>query len=70
MGAYAASKAALSSLTSTLRMEVGGKGVAVFGFDPGWVATDLRRRAGAARTRRGAARGPHRGGQGRARAAA
>jgi NAD(P)-dependent dehydrogenase (short-subunit alcohol dehydrogenase family) len=41
MGAYAASKAALSSLTSTLRMEVGGKGVAVFGFDPGWVGTDL-----------------------------
>ncbi len=41
MGAYAASKAALSSLTSTLRMEVGGRGVAVFGFDPGWVGTDL-----------------------------
>jgi NADP-dependent 3-hydroxy acid dehydrogenase YdfG len=41
MGAYAASKAALASLTSTLRMEAGGKGVAVFGFDPGWVATDL-----------------------------
>ena len=41
MGAYAASKAALGSLTSTLRMEVGGRGVAVFGFDPGWVGTDL-----------------------------
>ena len=41
MGAYAASKAALASLTSTLRMEAGGKGVAVFGFDPGWVGTDL-----------------------------
>jgi len=41
MGAYAASKAALASLTTTLRMEAGGKGVAVFGFDPGWVGTDL-----------------------------
>ncbi len=41
MGPYAASKAALESLTNTLRQEVGGKGVAVFGFDPGWVRTDL-----------------------------
>ena len=42
MGAYAASKAALESLTQTLRQEVGsGKGVAVFGFDPGWVRTAL-----------------------------
>ncbi len=41
MGPYAASKAALESLTGTLRQEVGGKGVAVFGFDPGWVRTDL-----------------------------
>lgn len=41
MGAYAASKAALESFTNTLRQEVGGKGVAVFGFDPGWVRTDL-----------------------------
>jgi NAD(P)-dependent dehydrogenase (short-subunit alcohol dehydrogenase family) len=41
MGAYAASKAGLESLTQTLRQEVGGKGVAVFGFDPGWVRTDL-----------------------------
>jgi NAD(P)-dependent dehydrogenase (short-subunit alcohol dehydrogenase family) len=42
MGAYAASKAALESFTQTLRQEVGGgKGVAVFGFDPGWVKTDL-----------------------------
>lgn len=41
MGAYAASKAALASLTGTLRMEAGGSGVAVFGFDPGWVRTDL-----------------------------
>ena len=41
MGAYASSKAALESLTNTLRQEVGGKGVAVFGFDPGWVRTDL-----------------------------
>ena len=41
MGAYAASKAALESLTQTLRQEVGGKGVAVFAFDPGWVRTDL-----------------------------
>ena len=41
MGAYAASKAALWSFTQTLRMEVGGRGVAVFGFDPGWVRTDL-----------------------------
>lgn len=41
MGAYAASKAALASLTNTLRMEAGAKGVAVFGFDPGWVHTDL-----------------------------
>ncbi len=41
MGPYASSKAALESLTNTLRQEVGGKGVAVFGFDPGWVHTDL-----------------------------
>jgi NAD(P)-dependent dehydrogenase (short-subunit alcohol dehydrogenase family) len=41
MGAYAAPKAALESVTQTLRQEVGGKGVAVFGFDPGWVRTDL-----------------------------
>jgi len=42
MGAYAASKAALSALTQTLRTEVGGgRGVAVFGFDPGWVRTPL-----------------------------
>jgi NAD(P)-dependent dehydrogenase (short-subunit alcohol dehydrogenase family) len=41
MGAYAASKAALESLTQTLRQEVGGKGVAVLAFDPGWVKTDL-----------------------------
>jgi NAD(P)-dependent dehydrogenase (short-subunit alcohol dehydrogenase family) len=41
MGAYAAPKAALDSVTQTLRQEVGGKGVAVFGFDPGWVKTDL-----------------------------
>jgi NAD(P)-dependent dehydrogenase (short-subunit alcohol dehydrogenase family) len=41
MGAYAASKAALWSFTQTLRQEVGGKGVSVFGFDPGWVRTDL-----------------------------
>ena len=41
MGAYAASKAALESLTQTLRQEVGGKGVAVFAYDPGWVKTDL-----------------------------
>jgi 3-oxoacyl-[acyl-carrier protein] reductase len=41
MGAYAASKAALESLTQTLRQEVGGRGVAVFAFDPGWVRTDL-----------------------------
>ncbi len=41
MGPYATSKAALDSLTNTLRQEVGGKGVAVFGFDPGWVRTDL-----------------------------
>ncbi len=42
MGAYAASKAALESFTQTLRQEVGGgRGVAVFAFDPGWVRTDL-----------------------------
>jgi len=42
MGAYAASKAALGALTQTLRQEVGGgRGVAVFGFDPGWVRTEL-----------------------------
>lgn len=41
MGAYAASKAALESLTQTLRQEVGGKGVGVFAFDPGWVKTAL-----------------------------
>ena len=32
MGLYASSKAALESLTNTLRQEVGGKGVAVFGL--------------------------------------
>lgn len=42
MGAYAASKAALASLTQTLRQEIGaGTGVGVFAFDPGWVRTDL-----------------------------
>jgi len=41
MGAYAASKAALESVTQTLRQEVGGKGVAVFAFDPGLVRTEL-----------------------------
>ena len=41
MGAYAASKAALESLTQTLRHEVGGKGVGVFAFDPGLVRTEL-----------------------------
>ncbi|CAB4930820.1 unannotated protein [freshwater metagenome] len=42
MGAYAASKAALESLTQTLRQEAGGaSGVAVFAFDPGWVRTEL-----------------------------
>ncbi len=41
LGLYAASKASLESLTNTLRQEVGGKGVAVFGFDPGWVRTEL-----------------------------
>jgi len=42
MGAYAASKAALASLTQSLRQEIGGgRGVAVFGFDPGWVRTGL-----------------------------
>ncbi len=40
MGAYAASKAALASLTATLRQEA-GSGVLVLGFDPGWVKTDL-----------------------------
>lgn len=40
MGAYAASKAALESLTQTLRQEAGPK-IAVFAFDPGWVRTDL-----------------------------
>lgn len=42
MGAYAASKAGLESLTQTLRQELGGgRGVAVFAFDPGWVRTAL-----------------------------
>jgi 3-oxoacyl-[acyl-carrier protein] reductase len=41
MAPYAASKAALWSFTQTLRQEVGGKGVSVFGFDPGWVKTNL-----------------------------
>ncbi|MCW3041464.1 MAG: short-chain dehydrogenase/reductase, partial [Solirubrobacterales bacterium] len=41
MAPYAASKAALWSFTQTLRQEAGGKGVSVFGFDPGWVRTDL-----------------------------
>jgi len=41
LGAYAASKASLESLTQTLRQEVGGNGVAVFAFDPGWVRTEM-----------------------------
>jgi NAD(P)-dependent dehydrogenase (short-subunit alcohol dehydrogenase family) len=41
LGAYAASKAPLEALTQTLRQEVGGRGVAVFAFDPGWVRTPL-----------------------------
>lgn len=41
LGAYAASKAALQSFTQTLRQEVGGKGVAVFAYDPGWVKTAM-----------------------------
>jgi len=42
LGAYAASKAGLAALTQSLRQEVGaGRGVAVFGFDPGWVRTAL-----------------------------
>jgi hypothetical protein len=41
LGAYAGAKAALASMTQTLRQEVGGKGVAVFSFDPGWVRTGM-----------------------------
>ena len=41
LGAYAGAKAALASLTQSLRQEVGAKGVAVFCFDPGWVRTGM-----------------------------
>lgn len=41
LGAYAAAKAAVDSFTQTLRQEVGGKGVAVFAWDPGWVRTAM-----------------------------
>ena len=41
MALYAASKASLESLTTTLRQELGAKGVLVLGFDPGWVHTEL-----------------------------
>lgn len=41
LGAYAGAKAALASMTQSLRQEVGAKGVAVFTFDPGWVRTGM-----------------------------
>lgn len=41
LGAYAGAKAALESMTQSLRQEIGGKGVAVFCFDPGWVRTGM-----------------------------
>ncbi len=41
LGAYAGAKAALGSMTQSLRQEIGGKGVAVFAFDPGWVRTGM-----------------------------
>lgn len=41
LGAYAGAKAALASMTQSLRQEVGAKGVAVFSFDPGWVRTGM-----------------------------
>ena len=41
LGAYAGAKAALASMTQSLRQEIGGKGVAVFAFDPGWVRTRM-----------------------------
>jgi len=41
LGAYAGAKAALASMTQSLRQEIGGKGVAVFSFDPGWVRTGM-----------------------------
>jgi len=41
LGAYAGSKAALGSMTQSLRQEIGAKGVAVFCFDPGWVRTRM-----------------------------
>ena len=41
LGAYTGAKAALASMTQSLRQEIGGKGVAVFSFDPGWVRTGM-----------------------------
>lgn len=41
LGAYAGAKASLESMTQTLRQELGGKGVAVFSWDPGWVRTGM-----------------------------
>jgi NAD(P)-dependent dehydrogenase (short-subunit alcohol dehydrogenase family) len=41
LGAYAGAKAALAAMTQSLRQEIGGKGVAVFAFDPGWVRTRM-----------------------------
>ena len=41
LGAYGGAKAALESMTQSLRQEVAAKGVAVFSFDPGWVRTGM-----------------------------
>jgi NAD(P)-dependent dehydrogenase (short-subunit alcohol dehydrogenase family) len=41
VGVYAATKAGVESLASTMRMELAGTGVAVGVAHPGWIATDL-----------------------------
>lgn len=41
LGAYSGSKAALESMTQSLRQELTAKGVAVFSWDPGWVRTGM-----------------------------
>lgn len=57
MGAYCASKAALNSLSESLRMELAPSGIHVVLVEPGAIATQFR--ANAAKTR---AKSPHEGG--------
>lgn len=58
VGAYAASKAGMEALTSTLRLELADAGVAVCIVEPGAVATDLWDQDGIAQEEWMAALGP------------